>query len=88
MQVAAAISRFFGFFFALLVTIAVVIASYSIVAGQPVDKTWSAVEALTIASIAVLVLAVAATLVRDVMEREWPKRAARTETIEGGTPQL
>jgi hypothetical protein len=80
MQVAASISRFFGFFFTLLITIAVVIASYAIVAGQPIDKTWSAVEALILASAVLLVLAVIALLVRDGIEREFGKRAGKIDT--------
>jgi uncharacterized membrane protein len=83
MQVATTVSRFFGFFFTLLVTIAVVIAAYTIVAGQPVDKIWSAVEALVIAAVAVLVLAVAAALIPDFVEKRRPMRAVSPDSGEG-----
>ncbi len=75
-QVGPAVSRFFGFFFALLITIAVVIASYAIVAGQPIQKTWNAVEALLIASVVVLALALVADRVPGWFERRMPSGAA------------
>jgi len=82
-QVASTVSRFFGFFFTLLVTIAVVIAAYSIVAGQPVDKTWSAVEALIIAAVALLILAFAAAVLPGALEN---RRRSPVTPIEAAAP--
>lgn len=67
-NVGLAVSRFFAFFFTLMITLAVVIGAYSAVAGQPVDKTWSAVEALVIAAIVLLALAIAGSYVATLLD--------------------
>jgi hypothetical protein len=64
-NVLLAMGRFLGFFFALLLTLTVVIAVYSGVATAPISQTWDAVKALMITAVVLLLLALACGLIAD-----------------------
>jgi hypothetical protein len=64
-NVLLAMGRFLGFFFALLLTLTVVIAVYNGVASAPISQAWDAVKALVITGVVLLVLALACGFIAD-----------------------
>jgi hypothetical protein len=63
-----AVSRFLGFFFALTLTLAVVVTAYSIVAGAPISQIWDGIKALIISAVVLLIFTILAALIAGTFE--------------------
>lgn len=64
-EILSAVGRFLGFFFVLVLTIAVLITVYSALATAPISQTWDAVKALVVTAVVLLLLALGSGMLAE-----------------------